>query len=375
MIRIAIPKESLAGEKRVALTPNLITHYQTLSAQLTLEHDAGALAHYPNRLYHDIAIAKNLKDTASDATIILKVRAPSAKELACYPDHSILIGMLSPHNNHELELYCKKNITSFALELLPRITRAQSMDVLSSQASCAGYFSALLAAQHLPRFFPMLTTAAGTIKPAQILVIGAGVAGLQAIATVKRLGAMVEAYDIRPEAREQVESLGAKMVKLNINATSQGGYARELTPEEQQLQRDILTQHVAKAECVITTASVPGRLAPKIITKDMVEHMQPGSVIIDIAAEQGGNCELTQCDNIITHHDVLIVGATHLPSYLAKDASHLYARNLFNFLQLICHDGKIIINREDEILNSCLLTHQGEITYTKNSPHLQGVST
>jgi len=260
----------------------------------------------------------------------------------------------------------EKRITSFSLELIPRISRAQSMDVLSSQASVAGYKAVLIAANMTGHFFPMLTTAAGTIRPIQVLVIGAGVAGLQAIATARRLGAMVEAYDIRPEAREQVESLGAKMVKLEINAGGAGGYARELTAEEQQQEKSILARHVSKADIIITTAAIPGKAAPKIITQAMMQQMKQGSVIVDLAAESGGNCELTQAGNTVNVGGVLLVGAVNLPSQMARDASDLYARNMINFLGIFLDDhGQINLNWDDEILTKSVLTHAGQNRFAR----------
>ena len=254
-------------------------------------------------------------------------------------------------------------ITSFAMELVPRISRAQSMDALSSQAAVAGYKAVLIAADALDKFVPMLTTAAGTIRPSSFLVIGAGVAGLQAIATAKRLGAIIEGFDVRSATREQVESLGARFVDTGISAEGEGGYARELTPEEQAAQQEVLNQHIAKADVVITTAAVPGRPAPKIISAAAVDAMKPGAVIIDLGAESGGNCELTQAGQTIVHNDVRIIGPVNLPAELPRHASEMYARNLLNFIQPAIQEGELVIDWEDEVFAGAVLTRDGQIMH------------
>ncbi len=363
-IQIAVPTECMEGENRVALVPPISKKLIDLSVTIYLQSGAGKKAHYPDHLYENVTITKETKNCVENADIIFKVQAPTIEEINHYKKNAIVIGFMSPFQNQALiSAMAEKHLTSFAVELIPRITRAQAMDALSSQASLAGYKSVLIAANHFSRFFPMLTTAAGTIKPAKVLIIGAGVAGLQAIATAKRLGAIVEAYDIRPEAREQVESLGAKMVNLNIDARGEGGYARELTDEEKAQQTQVLADHIAKNEIVISTAAIPGRPAPKIITQQMVEAMSPGSVIVDIAAETGGNCELTEKGKTISHQDVTIVGPCHLSSQMSRDASDMYARNLFNFAQLLIVEKQLKPNWDDEILKSSMLTHTGEITF------------
>jgi NAD(P) transhydrogenase subunit alpha len=266
----------------------------------------------------------------------------------------------------------ERGITSFAMEFVPRISRAQSMDALSSQAAIAGYKAVLIAASHLQKFMPMLTTAAGTIRPASVLVIGAGVAGLQAIATARRLGAIVEAYDVRSATKEQVKSLGAKFVDTGVSADGAGGYARELTEEEKRSQQEVLDSRIAAADAVITTASVPGRPAPKIISRSAVERMKPGSVIVDIAAEQGGNCELTRAGEIIEHRGVKLVGAVNLPSELAYNASEMYARNLLNFLKPALQNGGLTIDWTDEVFAQSCLTHAGEIKHEATRKALAG---
>jgi NAD(P) transhydrogenase subunit alpha len=288
---------------------------------------------------------------------------------------SILVGYLNPHS--DLERFNKlkaKKISAFSMELVPRISRAQAMDALSSQASIAGYKAVLLASNLLGKFFPMLTTAAGTIRPSKVLIIGAGVAGLQAIATARRLGAIVEGYDVRAAVKEQVESLGAKFVDIEIKAEGDGGYARELTDEERQQQQAILAKHVAAADVVVSTAAIPGRPSPLIINTQMVEGMRGGSVIVDLAAEGGGNCELTKIDETVLHNGVKIYGPANVPSMLGNHASELYAKNLLNFLELLIQDGAINIDLEDEILSASLITHDGEIHHAGIKEQLEGAS-
>ncbi|MBE9562442.1 MAG: NAD(P) transhydrogenase subunit alpha, partial [Proteobacteria bacterium] len=288
---------------------------------------------------------------------------------------TVLIGLLNPYRDPEkIAKLRDKKITSLAMELVPRISRAQSMDVLSSQAAIAGYKAVIRAADLANIFFPMLTTAAGTIRPAKILVIGAGVAGLQAIATARRLGAMVEGYDVRAATKEQVESLGAKFVDIEIKAEGSGGYARELTAEERQQQQDILAKHIAAANVVITTAAIPGRPSPKIITAAMVENMKAGSIVIDLAAEGGGNCELTKANKTVVHQGVKIHAPTRLPSETSVHASEMYAKNLFNLLSLMIKDGELVIDWEDEIIVGCALTHAGEIKYAPAKELVEGAN-
>ena len=286
---------------------------------------------------------------------------------------SILFGMQQPYQRQKHIAHLKeRNNTSIAMELVPRISRAQSMDTLSSQAAAAGYKAVIMAAERSGHFFPMLTTAAGTIRPSRVVVIGAGVAGLQAIATARRLGAIVEGYDVRAATKEQVESLGARFIDIDVAAEGSGGYARELTGEEKQQQQAILAEHIAAADVVISTAALPGRPSPKIITPAMVESMKPGSVIIDLAAEGGGNCELTKAGEDIEHHGVIIAGPLNVPSMLAVHASEMYAKNLFNFLTPMIKDGALVPDWEDEVLAESVLTHQGEIRHEPTRKLVEG---
>ncbi len=372
-INVAVPKETLSGEKRVALVPVVANKMADMGLNIVIEKDAGSGVSLADGAYEKATAVANAAAAYKDADIVLKVQPPSAEEIAQMKEGAILIGFLAAHKNLEqIKLLRDRKITAFSVELIPRISRAQSMDALSSQASVAGYKAALMAADQLGRFFPMLTTAAGTIRPATALVIGAGVAGLQAIATAKRLGAQVEGYDVRPAAKEQVESLGAKFVQLAVSADAAGGYARELTEEEKAQQQDLLAKHVSKADVVITTAAVPGRPAPKIITKDMVSQMKPGAVVIDLAAEGGGNCELTKPGKKVHSKHVTIYGPLNVPSMLAEHASEMYAKNLLNFLTLMVEEGQIKLNWDDEILAESVVTHDGEIKHQATRELVEG---
>lgn len=365
-LRIGVVKETVTHEQRVALVPTLTNHYAALGAEILFETNAGLAAHFADHAYHGIQVVTDPQQIWQTADIILKVHPPTPEEIrCCHQQGSVVLGLLAPHRNLAMmHALCQQNITSFALELLPRISRAQAMDVLSSQASVAGYKAVLQAANLSGRFFPMLTTAAGTIRPISVLIIGAGVAGLQAIATAKRLGAVVAAYDIRPATREQVESLGAQFVDVNMNAASVGGYARELTASEQEQQQQILAAQVAKAEIIICTAAIPGRTAPVIISQTMVAAMRAGAVIIDLAAESGGNCELTQAGETISYQGVTIVGPLNVASDLAVDASEMYARNVLNFVKLLVNkEQRLHFNWSDPILAESVLTHAGEIKH------------
>lgn len=361
---IAIPKEITSNELRVALIPSLVQDLLRLGCTVGIEKNAGLAAFYPDDEYHDVQIYADSAQLYNDADIILKVVAPTIDEISAIKNNAIIISFFYPARFPDrVQILCDRNITSFAMELIPRISRAQSMDALSSQATVAGYKSVLIAANLLNRFFPMLTTAAGTIKPSNVLVIGAGVAGLQAIATSRRLGAVVKAYDIRSTTKEQVESLGAKMVNIDIQAEGTGGYARQLTEDEQQKQQIALKDAVAKSDIIICTALIPGKPAPKIITQEMVDAMSPGSVIVDIAAEAGGNCELTQPEQTINYRNIIIDGPVNLPSMLARDASNMYAKNMINFLNLMFKDNKLDIDWSDPILAESVVTHEGDIKY------------
>lgn len=372
-MKVAIPKEISHSELRVALVPAIVPELTKLGCTVLIENGAGIRAGFTDHQYQNVLFHSSPKTLFAEADIILKVQPPQVEEINLYKKKSVLVSFVYPIWNQSTVLkLCENDITSFAIENIPRISRAQSMDALSSQATVSGYKATLLAANLCPRFFPMLTTAAGTIKPAQVLVIGAGVAGLQAIATARRLGAMVRAYDIRAAAREQVESLGAKMIATDVSADAQGGYARELTEEEKTKQATILADSVAKSDVVICTALIPGKPAPRIITVSMVEKMNPGSLIIDIAAETGGNCELTKVDQLIKYKGVDIYGPTNLPSQVPGDASFMYSKNLIHFLKLLIRENQLSLNWEDEILAQTVLTHQGIIKHKATSEILEG---
>ncbi|MCS6948202.1 MAG: NAD(P) transhydrogenase subunit alpha, partial [Steroidobacteraceae bacterium] len=321
-------------------------------------------AQFPDGLYRKVEWA-NAATVLARSDVLLTVQPLAVAQIEQLRSGAVVVGFLQPHaRSAEVRALRDRKITSFAVELIPRISRAQSMDALSSQAAIAGYKAVLIAANTLDKFLPMLTTAAGTIRPAQVLVIGAGVAGLQAIATARRLGAIVEAYDVRSATKEQVKSLGAKFVDIGIAAEGAGGYARELTPEEQARQQEVLDARIAAADAVITTAAVPGRRAPLIVRRAAVERMKAGAVIVDIAAEQGGNCELTRAGETVLHHGVKIVGAVNLAAQLAYNASEMYSRNLYNFLRpAIDKDGELRIDWNDEVFAQSCLTHDGTIRH------------
>ena len=359
-IKICVARERAPGEHRTALVPEIAKKFLGLGARVALEHDAGLESHFMDAAYEGVTIGDNLAQVYEGSDLILRVTPPSLDEIAALPEGSILIGLLKPYESRErLAALNARKITAFALELLPRISRAQSMDALSSQGACAGYQCGLIAAARCTKFFPMLTTAAGTIRPARVLVIGAGVAGLQAIATCKRLGAMVEAYDVRAAAREQIESLGAKFVDTGVSADGSGGYARELSADEKAQQAEKLAKAVAAADVVITTAAIPGKKAPIIITRDMVGRMKYGAIIVDMAAESGGNCELTQAGEHVIANDVNIHGPLNLPSRMPTHASELYAKNLYNFLSPWIKDGNLAFDWEDEVVAGTVLCKDG----------------
>ena len=360
-IKLFIAKDTTPGERRVAMSPTVMAKLKTLGVELLLQPGAGEQAGFPDALYGASALLEPAV-AIPQAEVVFRVTPPPVANIPRMQKGSILVTFLQPHKEPErFKALRAAGVTSFAMELVPRISRAQAMDALSSQAAAAGYKAAILAAEKLGRFLPMLTTAAGTIRPAKVLVVGAGVAGLQAIATARRLGAMVESYDVRAAAREQVESLGAKFVDTGVSAEGTGGYARELTAEEKQKQQDALAKHVALADAVITTAAIPGRPAPKIVNRAMVEAMKPGAVIVDLAAETGGNCELTKPGEDLMHGHVLVSGPLNLPSMLAEHASEMYARNLLNFFTPMVKDGKLSIDWNDEVYAKSVVTHDGKI--------------
>lgn len=374
-MRLVIPKEITQGEQRVALVPQLVAALQKQGWTIVMQTGAGSSATYKDEDYVGVDFVHDPGALYSSADVIVKVDAPTLEEIALFKPGSVLIGLLSPSRNVEqIKALKEKGITSFALEFVPRISRAQTMDALSSQATVAGYKAVLMGASLSQRFFPMLTTAAGTIRPASVLIIGAGVAGLQAIATARRLGAMVKAYDVRSAAREQIESLGAKMVQIDVKGESQGGYARELTADEKAMQQAALFDAVKQSDVVICTAQIPGRQAPKIVTKDMVEAMYPGSVIVDIAASTGGNCELTQAGETINHQGVLIAGPTNLASSMARDASSMYAKNIISFLELLSKDKQLVIDWSDPVIAESAVTHEKVIRHSATRELIEGQS-
>jgi H+-translocating NAD(P) transhydrogenase subunit alpha len=375
-LTVGVLKEASAHEARVALTPDVAAKLAELKVAVRIERGAGERSHLTDDLYRGVAFYAAARDVLAAARVLLKVQPPTLDEVDALAPGAVVIGFLQPHANLDVVRALRdRKITSFSVELIPRISRAQSMDALSSQAAVAGYKAALLAANALDKFLPMLTTAAGTIRPAQVLVIGAGVAGLQAIATVKRLGAIVEAYDVRSATKEQCQSLGAKFVDTGVAAEGTGGYARELTAEEKAKQQAVLDQHIAKADAVITTAAIPGRAAPRIISKAAVAAMAAGAVIVDLAAESGGNCELTVAgETVVTPNGVKILGPRNLPSELARHASQMYARNLLNFIQPAIKNGELAIDWQDEVFAQSVLTHDGEVKHAGTAKLLGGAA-
>ncbi|MDI1254423.1 NAD(P) transhydrogenase subunit alpha [Thermomonas sp.] len=349
-VNIGVARESAAGERRVALTPETCKKLVAAGATVRIEAGIGDGAYFSDQAYVD-AGAHVTAHPRDDADIVLCVQPPSADAIGSLKQGSVLVGSLQPQADAaRAEALQARGIIAFPLEKLPRTTRAQAMDVLSSQAGMAGYKAVLIAAQLAPRFFPMLTTAAGTIRPSKVLIVGAGVAGLQAVATAKRLGAQVEGFDVRPETREQIESLGGRFLDLGVSAAGEGGYARALTDEERAEQQRRLAEHLKNIDVIVCTAAVPGRPAPKIISAAMVAGMKPGSVIVDLAAETGGNCEATQPGETIDVNGVVVSGPLNLASMGAQHASEMYARNVYNFVSLLLKDGALVFDWDDELL-------------------------
>jgi NAD(P) transhydrogenase subunit alpha len=362
-LTVGVLKETLEGETRVALTPEISGKLRKLGVSVVMERDAGAGSQLLDDAYEGVEFT-DAEGVLGRCQLLLTVQPAPPAAVDRLGEGSVTIGLVYGHLNPELvRAMQNRKHTSFAMELVPRISRAQSMDVLSSQAAAAGYEAVLIAASTLDKFFPMLTTAAGTIRPAQVLVIGAGVAGLQAIATARRLGAVVKGYDVRGATKEQVQSLGAKFVETGVSAEGAGGYARELTEEEKQKQQAALEKEIAVSDVVISTAAIPGRRAPRIISADAVRTMRAGAVIVDLAAETGGNCELTRAGETVVENKVKIVGPVNLPAKLGRHASEMYARNLFNFLTPAIRDGELSIDWEDEVFASSVLTRDGEIRH------------
>ena len=371
-MHIGIPAETRAGETRVAATPETVKKLIAKGLHTVLvQTNAGVNASIPDSAYQEAGavIVSEAAQLYEQSQIVLKVRGPEAGELAHMKKNAILIGLLAPHHIEEIEMIARHGVTAFAMEKLPRISRAQSMDVLSSQANIGGYKAVILAANVYQKFFPMLMTAAGTVKAARVLILGAGVAGLQAIATAKRLGAVIEAFDVRPAVKEQVESLGAKFVEVPLtdeekaNAETAGGYATEMSEDYKRRQSELIHERAAAADIIITTALIPGRPAPVLIGEETVKAMKPGSVIVDMAVEAGGNCPLSELGKTVVKYGVHLIGSANLPGLVAADASALYARNLLNFLNLIldAQTGELKIDHEDEIIKGSLICANGEI--------------
>lgn len=378
-MKIAVAKETEVGERRVALIPDIVARLVKQGLEIWVEAGAGEAAFFPDEAY-EAAGAKVIGDSEklwAEADILVKVAPPKDNEIDKLRQGSIAIGFLNPLSNPQLiERLAQRGVTALSMETIPRTTKAQSMDALSSQAAVAGYKAALLAATNAPKFFPMLTTAAGTIRPAKVFIMGAGVAGLQAIATARRLGAVVEAFDIRPAVKEEVESLGAKFVeiKLDEDTVAEGGYAKELSEESKKRTQELVGDTVAGADVVITTAQVPGKKAPTLITEEMFARMKPGSVIVDLAAEQGGNCVYTEGGKDIVRDGITIVGPINLPSSMPVHASQMYAKNVATLVQYIVKDGEVKIDFEDEIIAGSCIAHEGEIKNERVRQALETVS-
>jgi len=371
-LTVGVLKETLPGETRVALTPEITAKLQKLGVSIVLEKGAGEAAGILDGDYKDVDLG-TADEVLEKSDLLFTIQPASDAAVDKMRDGTAVAGLMYGHINTDLVTALnKKNITGFAMELIPRISRAQSMDVLSSQAAASGYQATLIAASTLDKFFPMLTTAAGTIRPAQVLIIGAGVAGLQSIATAKRLGAVVKGYDVRSATKEQIESLGAKFVDTGVSADGEGGYARELTDEEKQQQQAALEKEIAQSDVVISTAAIPGRPAPKIISAAAVADMKPGAVIVDLAAETGGNCELTKAGETVVVNGVKIVGPVNLPSALGRNASEMFARNLFNFISPAIEEGELNIDWEDEVFAKSALTHGGKIKHEPTREAIEG---
>jgi H+-translocating NAD(P) transhydrogenase subunit alpha len=361
-IKVAVLMERRPGEKRVAMVPAVADKLSKLGCQISMLSGAGLGSKLPDSAYSGVDIAGTEQHLLANADIVLSVQPPTEADIDLLRPGTILLSFIYPHKEPGLtRLLRDKQITCFAMEQVPRISRAQAMDALSSQAALSGYYAALMGATELSRILPMMTTAVGSIRPARCLVMGLGVAGLQALATARRLGAITEGYDVRPETKEQAESLGAKFVDTGVDARGEGGYARELTPDEKDKIAAVVTKHIQQADIVITTAAIPGRPSPKLISKAQVDGMKLGAVIIDLAAEGGGNCEYSQPGETVQQGQITIAAPLNVPSRLAEHASELYAKNLLNLLQLMIVDGAIKLDWEDEILAKTVLTHQGDI--------------
>jgi NAD(P) transhydrogenase subunit alpha len=369
-MKIFVPNQTASGETRVAMVPAVAKRLAGGTVEVLIEAGAGVKSSHPDDSYQALGAKIVGPEGWSEADVIAVVQPPGVEQVRQMKKGAILVGMLAPHKNVDLvKALAAQGISAMALELLPRITRAQAMDVLSSQANLAGFKAVIMAAEKSPKIFPMLMTAAGTIQPAKVFVIGAGVAGLQAIATARRLGAVVTAYDVRPAVKEQVQSVGAKFLELPLEtsgAQDAGGYARELTPEQQEKQRELMARAVMESDVVITTAAIPGKPAPRLITADVVHKMPPGSVIVDLAAESGGNCELTEPGKISQQNGVTIIGTTNVPATIPFHASQVYANNVANLLKLlITKEGQLKLDTADEVIAGCLVTHEGQVVHPR----------
>jgi H+-translocating NAD(P) transhydrogenase subunit alpha len=366
-MKLGVPNQAAQGEKRVSLVPETAKKLAAKGVETVVESGAGELSHIPDAAYTEAGATVGSADDAWGAEVVAVVRAPGAEEIARLERGAVLIGFLGPLTNPDTtQALANQGVTAFAVEAIPRISRAQAMDALSSQASIGGYRAVLLAALEMGRFFPMLTTAAGTIKPASVLVLGAGVAGLQAIATARRLGAVVTAFDVREAVREQVESLGARFLELDLQADAEGegGYAKELAEDAAKRQQDALAEAIGRFDVVITTAQVPGRRAPLLVTAQAVENMKPGSVIVDMAGDSGGNCELTEPGETVVKHDVTIASPLNLPGDMPDHASQLYSRNVSSLLELMIGDeGALKLDFEDAVIAGACITRDGEIVH------------
>ncbi|ARP83084.1 NAD(P) transhydrogenase subunit alpha [Bordetella genomosp. 8] len=359
---LSVLKESQPGEKRVALTPAVATRLKRLGADIRIEAGAGQAAAFPDAAYMDARAETDRQRLLSDADIVLSVQPPSLASIAAMKRGAVLMSFIYGAASPDVVRVLRDGrITSLAMERIPRISRAQAMDALSSQAALAGYYAPLLGAVHMPRILPMMTTAVGSLRAAKVLVMGLGVAGLQALATAHRLGAITEGYDVRPETREQAMSLGAKFVDTGVDARGEGGYARELTADEQTKVQAALDRHIADADLIVTTASVPGKRAPRLISAAQIAAMKPGAVIVDLGAESGGNCEGTRPGETVVVGPATILAPLNVPSMLAQHASELYAKNLLNLVELIVQDGVIRLDFDDEIVAGTVLTHDGQV--------------
>ena len=367
-MNVVIPKENLENETRVAATPGTVKELIKSGLKVFVESDAGSAAHFSNEAFENAGatILESKRDLMSKADIVLKVMPPTLDQIVLLQPKSTMVSFCQTTRDLDtVKALKEQSVTGFSMHLIPRTTLAQKMDALSSQANIAGYKAVLMAASRIGIYMPLLMTAAGTIRPAKVLVIGAGVAGLQAIATAKRLGSQVEAFDVRPVVKEQVESLGAKFIEVESSddeGVGEGGYAKETSDDYKKRQQELIHDHISKSDVVITTALIPGRPAPILITTSMVDAMKPGSVIMDLASENGGNCELTEKDEVIDHNGVTIDGTSNIPGSMPVHASELYAKNITAFITYMINDGQLELDLDDEIVSGAMYTHHGEIT-------------